>query len=255
MNNTMKNFIKNSFTVVEANKIKKLIEVKKAIYAFSCKELSLNKIPIDNFYNNFHKLKINKIRLNKYRLKLLKFLTSNKNIKKNIYNTYHQALHEILGPDVSIQKSLNVVIHQPNNMEISPLHRDAPENSPYEVVLWVPLVDCYNTKSLYLLDKKNTDKNLKYLDNKNQKTNNHLNKILKTKGKLPKIKFGQAIIFWAGLLHAVPKNLENETRWTFNIRLKNLFSPYGRKGFLDYHEILQKSHLTKLGLEFEKKKY
>ncbi len=255
MNNTMKNFNDNSFVVVEPTNIKNLIKVKKQIYSFSCKELSLNKISIDNFYNNFHKLKINKIRLNNYRIKLIKFLSFNKNIKKNIYNTYHQVLNEILGPDVAIQKDLNVVIHQPNNKEISPLHRDAPENSPYEVVLWVPLVDCYNTKSINLLDKKNTERNLKYLDNNNQKTNNYLNKILKTKGKLPKIKFGQAIIFWAGLLHSVPQNLENETRWTFNIRLKNLFSPYGMKGFLDYHEVLKKSHLTKLGLEFEKKNY
>ena len=93
------------------------------------------------------------------------------------------------------------------------------------------------------------------LDDKTNNISPYLNKILKTKGKLPKIKFGQAIIFWAGLLHSVPQNLENETRWTFNIRLKNLFSPYSMKGFLDYHEVLKKSHLTKLGLEFEKKKY
>ena len=255
MNDTMKNFIDHSYTIVEADKISKLVDIKKAIYAFSCKELSLKKISMDNFYDNFHKLKINKIKLNNYRIKLIKFLTSNKNFKKNICNSYNKALHDILGPDVAIQKSLNVVMHQPNNMEVSALHRDAPENSPYEIVLWVPLVDCYNTKSIYLLNKKNTDKNLKYLDNKNSKINDYLNKILKTKGKLPKIKFGQAVIFWAGLLHTVPNNLENETRWTFNIRLKNLFSPYGRKGFLDYHEVFKKSHLTKLGLDFEKKKY
>ena len=251
----IKNFIKNSFIIVDAEKIELLAELKKDIYSFSCKELSLKKISIDYFYKNFHKLKISKLRLNKYRLKLLKFLTSNVSFKKNIYDSYSQILTKILGPDVAIQKSLNVVIHQPDNMEISPLHRDAPENSPYEIVLWVPLVDCYDTKSIYLLDKKNTDANLKYLDNKNKKINNYLNRILKTKGKLPNIKFGQALIFWAGLLHTVPKNLENETRWIFNIRLKNLFSPYGRKGFLDYHEVYKKSHLTKLGMEFEKEKY
>jgi sporadic carbohydrate cluster 2OG-Fe(II) oxygenase len=251
----MKNFIKNSFIIVDAEKIELLAELKKKIYIFSCKELSLKKISIDFFYKNFHKLKISKLRLNKYRLKLLKFLTSNVSFKKNIYDSFSKILTKILGPDVAIQKSLNVVIHQPDNLEISPMHRDAPENSPYEIVLWVPLVDCYDTKSIYLLNKKNTDANLKHLDNKNKKINNYLNEIFKTKGKLPKIKFGQAVIFWAGLLHTVPKNLENETRWTFNIRLKNLFSPYGRKGFLDYHEVFKKSHLTKLGLDFEKKRY
>ena len=69
----MKNFIKNSFILVDAEKIELLAELKKDIYFFSCKELSLKKISIDYFYKNFHKLKISKLRLNKYRLKLLKF--------------------------------------------------------------------------------------------------------------------------------------------------------------------------------------
>ena len=80
MNDTMKNFIDHSYTIVEADKISKLVDIKKAIYAFSCKELSLKKISIDNFYDNFHKLKINKIKINNYRIKLIKFLTSNKNL-------------------------------------------------------------------------------------------------------------------------------------------------------------------------------
>ena len=83
----MKNFIKNSFIIVDAEKIELLAELKKKIYIFSCKELSLKKISIDFFYKNFHKLKISKLRLNKYRLKLLKFLTSNVSFKKNIYDS------------------------------------------------------------------------------------------------------------------------------------------------------------------------
>ena len=81
------------------------------------------------------------------------------------------------------------------------------------------------------------------------------NKKLKKYGKLPKVKFGEAVVFWSCLLHSVPENIENETRWTFNLRLKNLFTPYGKKGFLDYFEILKTSGLSNFGIDFEKKNY
>ena len=74
---------------------------------------------------------------------------------------------KILGEDIAVQKSLNVVIHQPRNLDFSPIQGDGPENSPYEIVLWLPLTDCYKkTKSIYLLNKTLTENNLKYLDTK-----------------------------------------------------------------------------------------
>ena len=119
----------------------------------------------------------------------------------------------------------------------------------------VALVDCFKTKSIYLLDKKNTEKNLRLLGSNKKSDYQTLKNRLVKLGKLPNIKFGQAVVFWSCLLHSVPENIENETRWTFNLRLKNVFTPYGKKGFLDYFEILRESELTTLGLDFEKKNY
>ena len=47
------------------------------------------------------------------------------------------------------------------------------------------------------------------------------------------LKFGEALIFWAPLLHCVTTNLEKETRWSLNFRYKNTISPYGTKKFID----------------------
>jgi len=253
VNDWKRDFEKNALAIVNADNINKLAGVRKKIYKFSCKELALKNLGIEKFFNNFHQLKIDKLKLNSFRLNLIKFLSSNKKFKEDIFDIFSKPLNEILGMDVAVQKSLNIVIHQPENFDFSPVHRDAPENSPYEIVLWLPLVNCYKTKSIYLLNKKRTEINLKYLDSKNNLK--LLEKNLNKFGKLPNIKFGQAVIFWACLLHSVPRNLEQETRWTFNLRLKNMFTPYGKKGFLDYFEILKKSKLTKLGLDFEKKNY
>ncbi len=249
------NFKKKAFAIVNANNLGEIFKIKKEIFDFSKKELNLKKIKIDDFFNYFHLLKLEKLRLNNYRLKLIKFLSGKKEFKKKIFNAFSLELRRILGEDIAVQKSLNVVIHQPNNLDISPIHRDGPENSPYEIVLWLPLVDCFKTKSIYLLDKKNTEKNLRLLDSNKKSDSQTLKNRLVKLGKLPNIKFGQAVVFWSCLLHSVPENVENETRWTFNLRLKNAFTPYGKKGFLDYFEILRESELTTLGLDFEKKNY
>ncbi len=165
-------FEKKAFSIIHTNNLDAIIQIKEEIFKFSCKELKLKNIKINEFFNNFHLLNIEKIKLNNFRLKLVKFLTKNKQFKKKIFDAFSIKLKNFLGEDIAVQKSLNVVIHQPNNLDFSPIHRDGPENSPYEVVLWLPLVDCYKTKSIYLLDKKNTEKNLKLLDSKKKKITN-----------------------------------------------------------------------------------
>ena len=255
MKNWNKHFDEKAFAVIKADDFISLKYVKKEIYNFSVRELNLKTINMNKFFNSFHELKIDNLKLNQYRLKLINFLTKNKIFKKKLYESFEKSITKILGEDIAVQKSLNVVIHQPRNLDFSPIHRDGPENSPYEIVLWLPLTDCYKTKSIYLLNKTLTENNLKYLDTKKKKYQILLNKKLKKYGKLPKVKFGEAVVFWSCLLHSVPENIENETRWTFNLSLKNLFTPYGKKGFLDYFEILKTSGLSNFGIDFEKKNY
>ena len=51
----------------------------------------------------------------------------------------------------------------PNDPNPSEIHRDAPLNSAYEIVAWVPLVDCYKSKAMYILDYPSTKKSLGFL--------------------------------------------------------------------------------------------
>ena len=52
-----------------------------------------------------------------------------------------------------MQRSLGLSIQLPNDeSSLLPLHSDAwSEDSPYEVVLWIPFVDYRRTKSMFLL--------------------------------------------------------------------------------------------------------
>ena len=49
------------------------------------------------------------------------------------------------------------------------------------------------------------------------------------KNSISSCKIWKFIIFWTGIYHYAVMNTKN-TRWSINLRYKNLFSPYGMKG-------------------------
>lgn len=251
----LSDFKKKSYCIIDADNFTELNKLKKNIYDYSIKKLSIDpkKYSQKKFYDYFHELNISDIYLNKFRLDIIKFINMELDSKNIIFNSFEKKLTKFLGQDIAIQKKINLVIQMPNNSDISPTHRDAPENSPFEIVFWVPLVDCEKTKSIYLFDKETTDKNIHLLDTRKTNDLKMLDNKFKKNGKLKKIKFGQGLIFWSALLHSVPINKEKTTRWSFNIRFKNLFTPYGPKGFPEYFEKFKISDLSHLGFEFNKK--
>ena len=62
--------------------------------------------------------------------------------------------------ELMMQKNINLSIQLPNDeSSLLPIHSDVwSGDSPYEINLWLPLVDCYKSKSMYLLKKKYLEK-------------------------------------------------------------------------------------------------
>jgi len=148
-----------------------------------------------------------------------------------------------------------LVIQRPGDSSQTTVHRDSPPNSLYEIVVWVPLTKTYKTKNMYILDKKQTSKIYKMINNsikKNINVDNIMEDYFKfafKKSKSFNLNFGEALIFWAPLVHCVEMNKEKSSRWSLNFRYKNTFSPYGTKGFIDYFQIANQSEVTKLAIE------
>ena len=113
-----------------------------------------------------------------------------------------------------MQKSLNLSIQFPkDDSSLLPIHSDVwSGDSPFEINLWLPLVDCYKTKSMYILKPKYYDFFLnKNIMKKSKNTNEIFNKI-KNKINFIKIDYGNYIIFNQNLPHGNIVNTENETR-------------------------------------------
>ena len=240
------------YEVNKAKNTKLLIELRKNIYLEMRKIFKLKEINPEKGLNNFHKIvgKLSNKDLNLKRKKLIANVTKKINFGEIIFKTFEEFLISNLGPDILVQKNCNIVIQMPHDPNPSEIHRDAPLNSAYEIVAWVPLVDCYKTKAMYILDYPSTKKSLKFLkdNSKDWKKFENYSKYLRSN---PQVKFGQGLFFSSCLIHGSDINIEKETRISLNIRFKSLFSPAGKKNQLQYFKSLKLSNISNIGIDFE----
>lgn len=196
----------------------------------------------NNNFENFHK-NISSKDINKIRMDIIKYINTKEKLKKDIYESLKPLIDSMLGPDIIVQKSINLGIQLPGDTSRPLFHKDTPLSSHHEIVLWIPLVDCEKSMCMLMVEKKMQKSAEKILNGKKE---NRFDEFIKKNGKLEEIKFGQALIFNTNNFHYIPINKTKKTRWAINLRLKNLFTPYGERNLLDYYEILKISPLSKM---------
>jgi sporadic carbohydrate cluster 2OG-Fe(II) oxygenase len=147
---------------------------------------------------------------------------------RRIFAAFHSKLTSLVGQDVLAQRVPNVVLQPPNHPTPTELHRDAPANSPYEIVVWLPLVDCHHSKSMYILNRESTRAALE-LYRLNPNDAEAFEGLLDARAELVDVPYGSALLFWSALFHGSQINTESETRVSLNTRYKHLFAPLGMK--------------------------
>ena len=128
---------------------------------------------------------------------------------------------------MAIQRNLNLSIQFPKDTSsILNAHLDTfSGESPFQIVLWLPLMDVYKTKSMFLIPIEETKKILKNFTKFSKKGFDVIVKNNKKK-KFLNIKSDEYLIFSPNILHGNTKNLTKDTRISLNIRFKGLFTPY-----------------------------
>ena len=240
---------KNGFTLIHINKINTINKIRDQILKIIKKELkkcniNYSKKINDIFFNNFHKIEIDDAVINRIRLNTIKEINKNNVLIDKLYKVFSKEIKILLGDDIVGQKNVNLVIHRPKDKSVAPIHRDSPPNSPHEIVFWLPLVDCYGTKSMNLLNKKFTSGAEKILLNSNKNYETFEN-FFKRRSNLIVCDYGQVLLFQTPVFHYIPINSENETRFSLNFRFKNLNTKYGSKTFPEYFKIVKISNKAK----------
>lgn len=243
-------FIKNGYQKIKLNKlcIKKL---KKILIKKIKIKTKISKINLNYFHNYYTEKKINNLRLYLY-----KEINTDKKFQDLIYKSSKKYIEKFVGSEIAKSKS-NLSIQFPkDDKSLLNMHSDFfSGESLFQVNLWIPFVNVEKTKSMFII---NPEKSLKILRKiKNSKYSTFL-KIQKENKKYMKwlnVKFGEAILFSPNCLHGNITNFEKTTRWSINIRYKNLYSPYNsifgnEKKIGTFYNIFSPKLITKFNLKY-----
>jgi sporadic carbohydrate cluster 2OG-Fe(II) oxygenase len=218
--------------------------------------LKLKNFTEEQVLNNFHKY-FSKKNVNGVRLNLYNSINKIQNIDKIYYSICKETLDNLVGNEVAMQKKINLSIQMPKDSDsLLDMHSDIyAGESPFQVVVWIPLVDVSSTKSMFITSPKYNKK----LNSLVLKTNNLTTRDIYKKNKkffhFLNIKFGQILIFSPLILHGNTINNSSQTRFSLNSRFKSLLSPYdvkvkSHRNIPQFYKPLNTKIMTKIGFKY-----
>ena len=152
-------------------------------------------------------------------------------------------ISNLLGPDLCIQKKINVSIQMPNDStSILAAHTDCNSGeSPFQYNLWIPMTNAFGTNSMFIFNENTTLSYYKNINNADYK------KPTPTAENFVNIEFGEYLLFPPSLIHGNVLNETSSTRVSLNVRVKSLFAPDLTDGPPDrkygsFYEAWNKSH-------------
>ncbi|MDC1296507.1 2OG-Fe(II) oxygenase [Alphaproteobacteria bacterium] len=243
-------FLKNGYIIRDIKEIDSLDFIRSYLFETSKKILKKN-FNINTFFNNFHTL-IDISDLNDIRVKIIQEINNNSEMRRHYYFLSKYFLDYLVGNEVSMQMRLNLSIQLPNDdSSLLQIHADTwSGDSPFETVAWLPLVDCYNTKSMFLLPPDESKIFFKNFSSSIVNSSEDLFHQIKDKIKWLEIKYGQILLFNQGLPHGNRINMEKETRWSMNCRFKGAFTPYYDKKIGEFFEPINLKAASIAGMQY-----
>lgn len=222
-NNLEKFFLKNGYIKFKINN--KIINfLKKKIIIFTKQITKLKNVNLKKFHEFYEIEKINNLRT-----KLYNKINSDKKFNKKIFESCFKHIELMVGSELC-NGNLNLSIQYPHDKtSLLSMHTDFfSGESIFQVNLWIPFVNVKKTNSMFIINPQKSIDLLKKIKQSKKFTMNNIFKENKKDIKWLDIKFGEGMIFSPNCLHGNVMNVEKDTRWSINVRLKNLYSPYSK---------------------------
>lgn len=215
-------FLREGYIVQRAESPKDLEKIK---------DLAFN-VPIDDELNN-------------YKLAVMAALNDALWTRLAYFNLARNLLYTLIGNELAMQKKFNLNIQLPGDKSsLLPVHADTwTGDSPYQLVLWVPLTDCYRTKSMFLLPPEEPYT----LEGSSEDVWNQI----KDRVKWLEVKYGEVLVFNSTLPHGNRVNEEDSARWTLNCRFKSVHSPWGVKRAGEHFEPITLRAASRIGMAYQ----
>lgn len=246
-------FLARGYAVVPLAGRESLDAVKERMYRRGLELLKLSggrKPSLEDFFDHTERY-VSVEKLNAFRLGLIEHLNKDALLRPALFAMARKHLEWALGSELAMQRTINLSIQLPkDSSSLLPLHSDVwSGNSPYELVLWTPLVDCFKTKSMYILDRPASERIFREFAKYKSFNAETLFQRIKPKVVWLDVPYGHAVLFSHSLMHGNRVNVEKTTRWTFNVRLKGLLTPYGSKELGESFLPITMRPATRIGYE------
>ena len=212
---------------------------------------------IKDYFSNLHKYVPLK-KLNNLRVNIIKKMNRDEIFREKYYLVAKETLDQLVGNELAMQNKLNLSLQMPHDKNSQlPMHSDIyAGESPFEVVVWIPLMDIQaNNQSMYITSPKHNKIINKEVTTTKTKTLSQIYNKHKKKFKFLKINFGEILIFTPILQHGNIVNTTNKTRMSLNCRFKSLLSPYDvfsktHRNIPHFYRPLQIKPMTRIGFNF-----
>ena len=246
-------YLRQGYIIRSVADQKALTWIRNKFMFLSTQELKVeDELSPENWLNQVHEY-VPIEELNDFRMKIIVGINAESEFREQYFNLARPYLYSLVGNELSMQLRINLSIQFPGDeSSLLPVHADTwSGDSPFEVVVWTPLVDCYGSKSMYILRPEQNKRIENTFALQTGDSSKDLYKSIADKVKWLEVKYGEVVIFNQALPHGNIVNTENETRWSMNCRFKSVFTPYGDKKLGEFFEPVTLRAASKMGMDYK----
>lgn len=244
-------FDRDGYVIRPVSDIQLFVQIRKLVVEKAATILGTTVDNPDRFLNEIHE-HLSLEDLNKFRLEVIRSINAEEKFRSNYFRLARETLETLVGNELAMQLRVNLSIQLPrDDGSLLPVHADVwSGDSPFEVVVWTPLVDCYGTKAMYILPPKSDQKLREEFSQYAGGSSEQLFERIEHEIVWIEIKAGEVLVFNQNLPHGNRINTEAETRWSMNCRFKGVFTPYGDKKLGEFFEPITLKAATRTGMSY-----
>ncbi|MBF5093484.1 hypothetical protein F1643_02315 [Azospirillum sp. INR13] len=201
------------------------------------------------FLNHIHE-RVTPATLNAIRLHVIRGINAEPWFRPAYFRLARTTLETVVGNELCMQRRINLSIQLPDDDgSLLPVHADTwSGDSPFEVVVWLPLVDVYGTKTMYLAP---PDIDAPVQARMAEMTSaDAVFRSIEPAVQWLSLSYGEVLVFNQNLMHGNVVNHEPETRWSMNCRFKSVMSPFADKKLGEFFEPITLRAATRVGMEY-----
>ncbi len=245
-------FLRDGYVIQAVEDRGLLDRLRAAVVAETARHLGIaDPGPASDFLNGIHE-RVSVENLNAMRLAVHNGVNTGPWLREAYFSLARGSIEALVGNELAMQRRVNLSVQLPeDDSSLLPVHADVwSGDSPFEIVVWLPLVDCFRTKSMYLLPP-GPDRTMSgRLHEFAERSAEDLFHAIEPDVEFIDIRYGEILLFAQSLMHGNRINREPETRWSMNCRFKSLFSPYADKRLGEFFEPITIRPATRIGMNY-----